>query len=174
MSIIALITIGIILVFVIGIIIYALHEYKEDLKDIKEIQRHRSKKDSLLMDYYRVVDRIPGVYNPQYFRKVLTWTDAKESEIYEKGYMQAEKWSDDLRYIGVKIYVRMHGFKLPEEPSKITSSVLYNVYSSRSVNKFISGITKINFNSMDMKTLAVIIPVAIGIALGMFYFLGMK
>lgn len=174
MSIIALITIGIILVFVIGIIIYALHEYKEDLKDIKEIQKHRSKKDSLLIDYYRVVDRAPGIYNPQYFRKVLSWTDAKESEIYEKGYLQAEKWSDDLRYIGIKIYVRMHGFKLPEEPSKITSSVLYNVYSSRSVNKFISGITKINFNSMDMKTLAVIIPVAIGIGLGMFYFLGMK
>lgn len=174
MSIITLAIIGIILVFVIGMGIYFAHEYRADLKDIKEIQGHRAKKDALLLDYYRVVDRMGSEYNPQYYRKIETWSSEEEASIYEKGYLYAEKWMDDLRYAGIKIYVRLHGFKLPPEPNRITSSVLYNVYNSRSVHNFINGITKINFAAIDMKAVGVMIPIVIGLALGAFYFLGMK
>lgn len=174
MSIIIIITILIIVGFVAGVGYYLYKDHKKDVKDITEIQQHRAKKEALLLDYYRVVERGVSEYNPQYFRKVKSWTDAEESQIYERGYMEAEKWMDDLRYAGIKVYVRLHHFYLPPEPSKITSSVLYNVYSSRSVSKFINGITKINFATMDLKTLMIIIPIVVGLGLGMVYFLGMK
>lgn len=169
-----LITIGIIVIFIVGMAIYFGTAYRSDLQDIGDIQQHRKKKDVLLIDYYRVVNRSDSEYNPQYYRKVLSWSDAAESQIYERGYLQAEKWMEDLRYAGIKVYVRLHHFYLPPEPSKISASVLYNVYNSRSVSRFINGITKINFATMDMKTLMVLIPIVLGLAIGMFYFLGMK
>ena len=89
------------------------------------------------------------------------------------GYYKAEKWMDELRYIGIPVYVRLHGFKKPEEKNRITPTVLHNVWRSRTANKFMSGMmTKIGFNTMDVKTLGILIPVAIGIVIGMFYFMG--
>lgn len=176
MSIITLITILIILVFIIGVGIYLGIEYKEELKDIKKIQIHRKDKEALLIDIYRT--GMGTLHDPthQYFRQTKSWirchTAEDKEKIYRLGYMEAEKWLDDLRYVGIKTYVRIHGFSAPPEPNKITSSVLYNVYSSRSVSKFISGIARINLSTMDMKTIGVLIPVAIGIALGMVYFMG--
>lgn len=176
MSIFGIITILVIIAFIIGLGVYFGWEYKEDLKDIKDIQIHRKAKEALLIDIHRV--GMGTLHDPthQYFRQTKSWirchTDEDKEKIYRLGYMEAEKWLDDLRYVGIKTYVRIHGFTAPPEPNKITSSVLYNVYSSRSVSKFVNGITKINLSTMDVKTIGVLIPIVIGIALGMLYFMG--
>lgn len=174
MSIIMLLTFAIIIGFIAFVVWYFGSQYRKDLKDIADISKHKKNKEKLLIDYFRVVGREKSEYNPQYYRKVMTWTTDEESQIYERGYLQAEKWMDDLRYAGVKIYVRLNHFYLPPEPSRISSSILYNVYSSRSVKNFISGMTKINFPTMDLKSLGVMIPIVIGLIVGMIYFLGMK
>lgn len=161
------------LLLIVGIFIAVIFSafiiiYWEDVKDIFRIRNHRRKHERLLIDYYRETT----FYGHWGFTKRVQWTKLNESTIRSLGYVKAEKWEDDMRYVGVPIYVRLHQFKKPAEPNKIQSSTLYNVYVSRSVKNFIQGIlTKIGFSPMDMKTLAILIPVAIGIAIGMWYFL---
>lgn len=86
--------------------------------------------------------------------------------------MKAEKWMDELRYIGIPVYVRMHGFVKPAEVNQVSPVVLYNVHRSRAIKGFISGMTKISFAEMDMKTVGMLAVVAVGIGLGMLYFMG--
>jgi len=161
------------LLLIVGILITVIFSafiiiYWEDVKDIFRIRNHRRKNERLLIDYYRETT----FYGHWGFTKRTQWTKLNEATIRSLGYVKAEKWEDNMRYVGVPIYVRLHQFKKPAEPNKIQSSTLYNVYVSRSVKNFIQGIlTKIGFSPMDMKTLAILIPVAIGIAIGMWYFL---
>jgi len=165
-------SLGIILL-VVGILIAILFSafliiYWETVKDVFRIRNHRRKDERLLIDYYR--DK--NLLGHWAFTRRMSWTNLNEATIRSMGYLKAEKWEDNIRYAGVPIYIRLHQFKKPPEPNKIQSSTLYNVYVSRSVKNFIQGIlTKIGFSPMDMKTLAILIPVAIGIAIGMWYFL---
>lgn len=161
------------LLLIIGIIVAVFFSafiviYWEQVKDVFRIRNHRRKNERLLIDYYRETNFMGHWAH----RRRMTWTTLNEATIRSLGYMKAEKWEDNLRYTGVPIYVRLHEFKKPDEPNKIQSSTLYNVYVSRSVKNFIQGIlTKIGFSPMDMKTLAILIPIVIGIIIGMWYFL---
>ena len=95
--------------------------------------------------------------------------------------MKAEKWMTQLRYIGIPVFVKLHNFKLidPREdwqklgllrPNMITTSVLCNVYRARTVKKYISNMLgKVKFAEMDVKVLAFIIPIVLGVAVGVFY-----
>ena len=143
--------------------------YWQDVKDIIEVRGHHRKNEVLLVDLYREKDYIGTHWR---MRERRTFSTLSEAQIRSMGYMDADKWEDRLRYLGFTVYVRLHGFTKPPEPNKITSSTLWNVYNSRTVNRFIAGImTKVGFAPMDIKTLAILIPVAIGIVIGMWYFM---
>ena len=86
----------------------------------------------------------------------------------------------DLRYFHVPVFVRIHNMSLidPEKewqrskldkPNKLTSSVMYNVYHNQNMKRSISGMTKINFATMDLKSLGVMMPIIIGVIFAIFF-----
>lgn len=172
----SIITLLIILIAIGGIMFGIYYHFNDAITKSLEIQKHNMKKEALLIDYYRMdIPFKPD--NRNYFTKTQTWTNKSDDEIYHMGYDKAEKWMDDLRYAGVPIFVKLHNFRMfdiysMDEPNRIGSAVLYNVYRSRTVGKFISGLmTRIGFPTMDIKTIAVMVPIAIGVVVGMLYFM---
>ena len=101
-------------------------------------------------------------------------------EIYRMGYDKAEKWMSELRYIGIPIFVKLHNFSIIDpatmdesygQRNRVTSSVMHNVYKNRTAKRFVDHImAKIKFAEMDVKTLGLIIPIVIGLAIGVAYF----
>ena len=167
----------IIMIIAVPVVMF-LWDNRKEIKDIIEVRHHARKKDKLLIDYYRLDPIFLG--NIDHRNKMvheMKWVHTTEEELYKSDYLKAEKWMDKFRYIGVPVFVRLHNFKIldpqqMDKPNKITSSVMYNVYHAQSMKKAISGMTKLQFAPIDVKALGVMMPVIIGIAIGMLYFLG--
>ena len=177
MSIIYLSLVLLIILMIVGIVGFYLWDKRKEIKDILIVRKHARKKDKLLIDYWRIDEVF--ITRSEHKNKMVheyTWVHCEESELYQQDYLKAEKWMDQLRYVGVPVYVRLHNFKCldttkMENPNRITSSVMYNVYQAQNMKRYISGMTKVQFAPIDIKSLGVMIPVIIGIALGMLYFL---
>lgn len=113
------------------------------------------------------------------------WTDTKEADLIPMGYIFLEKAKNDLRYLGVPVYFRLSGFTVidlsDEETAKkfglpranrIGSSAQHDFLKSNTLSRFMAGFTKVGFAPIDMKMLAVVAPILIGVVIGMAYFMG--
>ena len=179
MSTMTLIIILAIVIAVATVVVKFMIDHKKDIKDIREVRKHKRNGDALLIDYWRTDEGFVTTHHKWWFRKTTKWTHESDEEIYLQGYYQTDRWMTDLRYFGVPVFVKLHNFKIidPEqlpEPytNRLTSSVLYNVYHAQNMKRYIAGLTKIGFAPIDLKGAAVVIPVIIGLAIGVFYFMG--
>ena len=179
MSPLMLMIILLIVVVVLAVAAVFAYQHKEDIKDIKDVRKHKRGGDALLIDYWRMDDVFVTTHHKWWFRKTERWTHESDEEIYLQGYYMTDRWMTDLRYFGVPVFVRLDNFKLidPEqlpEPytNRLTSSVLYNVYHAQNMKRYIAGLTKIGFAPIDMKSAAVVVPVIIGLVIGVVYFMG--
>lgn len=161
-----------------------------DFRESKEIRKHISNKEKLL------IDRTPHPDKPHTFINHEHWTAASLSEIYADGYYKAINFKDEIAYYGAKIFVRFNGFNIldPEtmryynlemiseegaeqkesgqrNPNHITSSNLYSFYCSEVVKRFMDGMTRVAFAPIDTKMLILAGAVVVGLVLGMAYFL---
>ena len=157
-----------------------------DFKKSKEIRKHIRNKEKLL------IDRTPHPDKPHVYINHEHWTTASTSDIYADGYYKAINFKDEIAYYGAKVFVRFNGFNVLdpekmtyhdiaqirdeepaaiEKPNYITSSNLYSFYCSEVVKRFMDGMTRISFAPIDMKMLIMIGAVAVGLAIGMAYFL---
>lgn len=160
---------------IVGIWIY---DHRADIRDIREVRRHARHREKLVIDYWRIDEVFqPNNVHKQAMRSAREWTMASDEALIGQGYLRAEKWMSELRYVGIPIYVRLHNFKIIDpttlpKPNRLTSSVMFNVYHAQNMKRYISGLTKIQFAPMDLKSLGLLIPVIIGLAIGLLYFLG--
>lgn len=96
-----------------------------------------------------------------------------------------DKFKDQLRYAGVPVFIKLHGFTVidlsdPEtakrfgfdNPVKIGSAEQHDFLKSTTLTKFMAGFTRVGFAPIDMKMMLMIAPIALGLILGMAYFLG--
>lgn len=170
----------IIFAIVAAVIIVAVkfaYDHRKDIRDIRQVRKHKRDGEALLIDYWRIDSIFINNHHKWWQKKTMQWTKESDAEIYKMGYYSADRWMTDLRYWGVPIFVRLHNYKLidPSQPpykNRLTSSVLYNTYDAQTTKRFISGLTKLGFAPIDMKGAAVVIPVIIGIGIGVFYFMG--
>lgn len=186
MSIIYFMLIAVIVIIVAALVGLWLWDHRADIKDIREVRKHYHKNDKLVIDYYRV----PTVFVTDTYKNRaeprIRWVGAEtsESDLYLAGYLKAEKWMEDLRYLGVPVFVQLHNFKIidPEKdwkklelkkPNKMKSSTMYNVYHNQNMKKNITGLTRINFATIDLKSLAVMLPIIIGVVFGLLYVMKM-
>lgn len=98
-----------------------------------------------------------------------SWSDMKKETLARLGYREAVKFLDDLRYTGAKAYILMINFKEAEAPNAETSSTLADFYMSDAPADFQKGLTKTNFPKLDVKQLMLIIPIIIGLVLGIYF-----
>lgn len=173
------------ILYIVGGIIW---DHRADIKDILKVRKHYHRKDALLIDYYRM-EPVLGLYGGKnWMDDVRKWHPKGASieepyeEVYRMGYDKAEKWMSELRYIGIPVFVRLHNFDIIDpatmdeerygQRNRATSSIMHNVYKNRTAKRFVDHImAKIKFAEMDVKTLGFVIPIIIGLAIGMAYFL---
>lgn len=184
-----IILIGIILLMIILIVymgIDILRQHWAQVKHIAECRRHYHDKDALAIDYWRTDDIFSLDGSSQWMDRTMRWVprgtniEQPYEDLYREGYYSAEKWMTELRYIGIPVFVRLHNFRIvdprtmdPEvtghERNQITTSTLYNVYKARTLKKAIGGFTKIKIADMDIRAMAFIIPLIVGILIGVIY-----
>lgn len=175
------------ILLLVGVIAFAfgsyLWDHRKQIIEIHRVRKHYRKKDRLCIDYWRIDDifiRDTAHHNKAEPR--FTWVpkETTDESLYRAGYLKAIKWMDDLRYVGIPVFVQLHNFKLIDlerdwkeigldRPIKMTSSTMYNVYKNESMKRNISGLTKINFAAIDVKSLIVLLPIIIGVVFGCMY-----
>lgn len=174
---------------VIGWTLYGFYkDHKVQIHHIMECRSHKKNKDALLIDYYRLDPMFSLDNDHGWMDHTYTWYTPKKDnpdepyeDIYRMGYLSAEKWMTNLRYIGIPVFVKMHNFKIIDprtmdpnkyghKQNKITSNVLGNTYKARTAKKYIAGMSKAKFAEMDVKTLGFLIPIILGIGVGIVYF----
>ena len=173
------------ILYIVGGIIW---DHRADIKDIFKVRKHYHRKDALLIDYYRM-EPVLGLYKGKnWMDDVRTWhpkgvsVEEPYEEIYRMGYDRAEKWMSELRYIGIPVFVKLHNFSILDPATmdegiygprnRATSSIMHNVYKNRTAKRFVDHLmAKIKFAEMDVKTLGLIVPLVIGLAIGVAYFL---
>lgn len=181
----------IVILVMVAMIIYMgidiLRQHWEQIKHIAQCRKHYHKKDALVIDYWRMDDMFGLDDHRQWMERSMKWVpkgsyiEEPYEHLYREGYMKAEKWMPQLRYIGVPVFVKLHNFKIIDprtmdekvtgyEPNQLTTSILYNVYKSRTLKKAIAGFGKIRMPEMDLKAMAFIIPIIIGIIIAVAYF----
>ena len=185
-----IILIGIFLIM-IGILGYLFYDvFKRWLPQIRHIiscRKHKKNKDALVIDYWKMDPAFNLDDHRMYMDRRMRWEpigayiEEPYEDLFRQGYMRAEKWMSELRYVGIPVFVKLHNFKLIDprtqwkelglpRPNLITTSVLCNVYRARTVKKYISNMLgKVKFAEMDVKVLAFIIPIVLGVAVGVFY-----
>lgn len=99
-----------------------------------------------------------------------------DSHIYEMGYLKAINFKDEVAYYNAPVYVRFNDMsakdpRAMDPPILINSSNLYSFYCSETTKRFMDGMTRISFAPIDTKMLVMVVAIAIGIAIGMAYFL---
>lgn len=185
----------IVILIMVAMIVYMgidiLRQHWAQIKHIAQCRKHYHKKDALAIDYWRMDELFGLDDHRQWMERRMKWVpkgsyiEEPYEDLYRQGYMRAEKWMPQLRYIGIPVFVKLHNFKIIDPktmderitghaPNRLTTSVLYNVYKARTLKKAIAGFGKIKFAEMDVKALAFIIPIIIGIIIAVAYFLMKK
>lgn len=168
-----------------------LRQYWGQIKHIMECRKHYHRKDALAIDYWRMDPQFGLDDHRQWMDHTMKWVPKGDyilepyEDLYRAGYMKAEKWMPQLRFIGISVFVKLHNFQIanPEtmdpavtghKRNKITTSTLYNVYKARTMKRALAGFGKLKLAEMDLKAMAFIIPVVVGliIAVGYFYMKG--
>lgn len=137
-----------------------------ELSEIAAIRRHIRQHDKLLINIS--VD-IGGINR---YHRSERWTDETAESIIYNGYTKGINWHDEIVYYGANTYVRLLGFQeAPQTGNLETSGTLCDYYSSDASKQFQAGMTKVSFAPIDTKMLIMIVPIVIGIILGMAYFM---
>lgn len=81
--------------------------------------------------------------------------------------------------------MRLHGFTVLDlgdeetakrfgysKPNRIGSSAMHDFLKSNTLSRFVAGFTRVGFAPIDLKMLAIVGPILIGVVLGMVYFMG--
>lgn len=181
------VVVGLLAILIIYIVAGMIWDHRQDIKDIMAVRRHYHKKDALLIDYYRMDGALALYPDRNWMDDTVRWMakgqDIEEpyEEAYRMGYDRAEKWMSQLRYIGIPIFVRLHNFTIIDprtmdeslgKRNRVTSGVMYNVFKRRAAKRFMANImSKVKFAEMDVKTLGILIPVVIGLVIGVAYFM---
>lgn len=102
------------------------------------------------------------------------WSNLSDETLRLMRYKRAYGFKDKLAYTGVKVYVKMVGFKqaLPEDHE--TAESLRHFLESRASEGFKKGFAKTSMDTLQMKQIVAVIPIVIGIILGLFLFFGGK
>lgn len=178
---------GLLVVMILYIVGGIIWDHRADIKDILKVRKHYHRKDALLIDYYRMDGALALYPGRNWMADSVRWhpkgQDPYEpyTDIYSMGYDKAEKWMSQLRYLGIPVFVRLHNFHLIDpatmdesmgKRNKATSSIMHNVWKNRTAKKYISGLTaKLKYAEMDVKTIGLMIPIIIGLVIGIAYFM---
>lgn len=134
-----------------------------------------------------------NIYNKGYWKEghncqVATeynWTKQSKKSLTEQGYYKFVDFLHDWKYFGTKCYVQFWQLEIfdvaewnrnhPKEEDKLNEMASYNLYDyykSKVVERFMKGFSRLSlFNGMDSKTIGIIIIVAAGILLGLYFLL---
>ena len=135
--------------------------------DFFAVREHARKKHAVLMDFYMQDNKI--------YTLRREWTELPADWIYQQGYYLGDKFQTEIKYYGVKTYVRFHNWKqcnAADYGNFMSSATLYDYLKSDTSTRFISGMTKLTFAPIDLKMIIVALPIIAGIIIGMLYFMG--
>lgn len=139
---------------------------KEEREFNRRILRENLKGKKLVADWE--LNRITGTV---YVRHGFTNNSAEFMQ--QMGYFRAENYLDTIYGLGMPVFMKIHNFKEADAGSNMeTSSTLRDYFDSNIDKKMRAGFTKVKFNEMDVKTLALIACIAVGGILGFYLLTG--
>ena len=88
------------------------------------------------------------------------------------GYKSADGFVDDLGYSFTKVYVKLENWKQAEPEDKETAESLRNMLESDAIQGFQKGFAKTSLSTLETKQILFMIPIVIGVILGVFLLMG--
>lgn len=133
--------------------------------DFKDVMKHNMKHDKLLivLQYNEETDDVS---------RRESWSDLSTQTLRLEGFKRGYGFKDKLAFSGVKVYVKMIGFKKAEATDSETAESLRHFLESNATAEFKKGFAKTTIDPLQMKQIITIIPIAIGIVLGVYFLMG--
>lgn len=100
------------------------------------------------------------------------WTDVSKQTLADMGYKSADGFVEDLGYSFTKVYVKMEGWKQAEPGDLETAESLRNMLESDAIEGFQKGFAKTSIGTLETKQILFMIPIVLGVILGVFLLMG--
>lgn len=88
------------------------------------------------------------------------------------GYKSASGFVDDLGYSFTKVYVKLENWKEAEPEDQETAETLRNMLESDAIEGFQKGFAKTSLSTLETKQILFMIPIVLGVILGVFLLMG--
>lgn len=88
------------------------------------------------------------------------------------GYKSADGFVDDLGYSFTKVYVKLENWNKAEPGDMETAESLRNMLESDAIQGFQKGFAKTSLSTLETKQILFMIPIVIGVILGVFLLMG--
>lgn len=88
------------------------------------------------------------------------------------GYKGADGFVDYLGYSFTKVYVKLENWKQAEPLDRETAESLRNMLESDAIQGFQKGFAKTSLSTLETKQILFMIPIVIGVILGVFLLMG--
>ena len=98
------------------------------------------------------------------------WTDEKPEDLYESGYKRCEGLHDNLAWVGVPVFMKLHNFKMQtaSPDAKDSPRFLYDRAMSNLTTKFARGLARAQaIAGMDLQKLLLMGGIGIAAIVGM-------
>ena len=132
-----------------------------------EILKHNLKGDKKCFLYTYYEGHGTNGYHVREF-----WTAASREILAQMGYKKSDGFLEKLAYSFTKCYVKLEGFYEAEPTDLETAESLRNMLESNAINNFKRGFAKTTMHPLEMKQILFMIPIVIGLILGIFLLMG--
>ena len=133
--------------------------------EFRDTLRHNLNHDKLIivLIYDKNIDMV---------RRSERWTNLSTQILRKNGFKRGYGFKDKLAYSGVKVYVKKVGFNEAKPLDNETAESLRHFLESNASAEFKKGFAKTHMDTLQMKQILTIIPIAIGIVLGVYFLMG--
>lgn len=133
--------------------------------EFRDTMKHNLNHDKLIivLIYDKSIDAV---------RVSERWTNLSTEVLRMNGFKRGYGFKDKLAYSGVKVYVKKIGFKVATPLDNETAESQRNFLESNASAEFKKGFAKTSMGTLEKKQLLTIIPIAIGIVLGVYFLMG--
>lgn len=133
--------------------------------DFRDVWKHKRNNENLT-----IILRYDGEHNEVERRE--SWTNLSGKTLRLLGFKRGYGFKDKLAFTGVKVYVKLIDFNQAIPVDQETAESLRNFLESKASAQFKKGFAKTSMDTLQMKQLITIIPIVIGIILGVWLFFG--
>lgn len=130
------------------------------------LKRNRKKRSVLCVDLWLKWAELGG---DQRYRIVEEFRTMSKEDLAKNGYVPWVGWKDNMAWLGVPVYGKIHGGRVAPYAGGQTATTLNDRMKSNATRDLIKGMSRGQLPSMDMQTIALIGIVAVGAIIGLWW-----